>query len=98
MLPEASDLAVNLISLFIIYDSNKRISAKEAIKHEYFFEKPFPATLEEMQRPKEKKLDMIVSARGEAFLLTLEALFIRELKPRINTKDEYRSRELKIKL
>ena len=58
MLPEASDLAVNLISLFIIYDSNKRISAKEAIKHEYFFEKPFPATLEEMQRPKEKKLDM----------------------------------------
>ena len=38
------------------------------------------------------------TARGEAFLLTLEALFIRELKPRINTKDEYRSRELKIKL
>ena len=38
------------------------------------------------------------TARGEAFLLTLEALFIRELKPRINTKDEWRSRELKIKL
>ena len=38
------------------------------------------------------------TARGEAYLLTLEALFIRELKPRINTKDEYRSRELKIKL
>ena len=38
------------------------------------------------------------TARGEAFLLTLEALFIRELKPRINTKDEWKSRELKIKL
>ena len=38
------------------------------------------------------------SARGEAFLLTLEALHIRELKPTINTKDEWRSRELKIKL
>ena len=38
------------------------------------------------------------SARGERVLLTLEALFIRELKPTINTKDEFRSRELKIKL
>ena len=38
------------------------------------------------------------TSRGEAFLLTLEALWIRELKPEINTKDEYRSRELTIKL
>ena len=35
---------------------------------------------------------------GEGFLLTLEALYIRERKPTINTKDEYRSRELTIKL
>ena len=38
------------------------------------------------------------SARGEQHLLTLEALFIRELKPTINTKDEWRSKELTIKL
>ena len=38
------------------------------------------------------------TSRGEAFLLTLEALCIRELKPQINTKDEYRSRELSLKL
>ena len=38
------------------------------------------------------------TSRGEGFLLTLEALHIRELKPSINTKDEYRSRELVIKL
>ena len=31
-------------------------------------------------------------------LLTLEALYIRELKPSINTRDEYRSRELTIKI
>ena len=38
------------------------------------------------------------SARGESFLLILEALHIRERRPSINTKEEYRSRELTIKL
>ena len=38
------------------------------------------------------------SHKGESFLLTLEALHIRERKPTINTRDEYRSRELTIKL
>ena len=35
---------------------------------------------------------------GEGSLLTLDALCIRERKPTINTKDEYRSWELTIKL
>ena len=30
-------------------------------------------------------------------LLTLEALFISEIKPALNTKDEFKSRELKLK-
>ena len=38
------------------------------------------------------------SSRGEQHLLTLEALFIAEKKPKINTKDEYRSRMLTIRL
>ena len=38
------------------------------------------------------------TARGERYLETLEALYIREQKPTINTKDEYRSRELTIKV
>ena len=38
------------------------------------------------------------ATRGENHLLTLEALHIREKRPSINTKDEYRSRELIIKL
>ena len=37
------------------------------------------------------------TTKGEVHLLTLEALWIRELKPKINTKDEYRSRALTIK-
>ena len=38
------------------------------------------------------------TSRGESHLLTFEALHIEELKPEINTKDEYRSRTLTIKL
>ena len=47
----------------------------------------------------EKDVDILQqSSRGESFLLTLEALHIRERKPSINNKDEYRTRELTIKL
>ena len=38
------------------------------------------------------------TARGLDYLETLEALYIRQYNPQINTKDEYRSRELTIKL
>ena len=35
--------------------------------------------------------------RGMKHLLTLEAFYIREIKPELNTKDEYQTRELTIK-
>ena len=41
-----------------------------------------------------------VSVLGKASnekLLTLEALFIKEIKPQLNTRDEFRSRELRLK-
>ena len=38
------------------------------------------------------------TSQGEEYLLTLEALWIREINPEMNTKDEFRSRELTIKL
>ena len=37
------------------------------------------------------------TTQGLEHLLTLEALYIREIDPELNTKDEYRSRELTIK-
>ena len=47
----------------------------------------------------EENVDILkTSLHGEYYLLTLKALHIRELKPQINTKDEYKSRELMIKL
>ena len=38
----------------------------------------------------EEHIDILAStSRGEGYLLTLEALFIQELEPKINTKDEW---------
>ena len=38
------------------------------------------------------------SNRGMVHLLALEALYIKEIKPELNTKEKYRSRELTIKI
>ena len=47
----------------------------------------------------EEHIDILAStSRGEGYLLTLEALFIQELEPKINTKDEWGSRTLTIKI
>ena len=43
-------------------------------------------------------VSIMMSARNMYQLLTLEALAIKALKPLLNTKDEYRSRTLTIKL
>ena len=40
---------------------------------------------------------LATTARGKAYRLTLEALFIEEIKPALNTKEEFRSRTLTIK-
>jgi len=37
------------------------------------------------------------SSRGDTYLITLEALFIQEIKPKLNTKDEFKSRILTLK-
>ena len=41
---------------------------------------------------------LLQTARGESHLLKLEALYIQELKPQINIKDEYKNRRLMIQL
>ena len=58
MIPEAEPSAVNLLSKFVLYDSDKRLSASQAQRHYYFHEKPFPARLDEMSKPREKKLNL----------------------------------------
>lgn len=41
---------------------------------------------------------LCTSTKNLDHLLTLEALYIRELKPSLNTKDEFRNKELLIKI
>ena len=45
----------------------------------------------------ENLVKIIGKSKFSEKLLTLEALFIKEIKPELNTKDEYRSRTLKLK-
>ena len=46
----------------------------------------------------ENNIEVVASsARGEGYLMTLEALWIREANSGMNTKDEYRGRSLSIK-
>ena len=50
------------------------------------------------QDGQEMEVDVLWAAlHGEVHLFTMEALWIRQLKPTINVKDEFRSRELVIK-
>ena len=48
------------------------------------------------QIPSETFLKIVGKAKGER-LLSLEALFINKIKPILNSKDEYKSRVLKLK-
>ncbi|XP_066927934.1 uncharacterized protein [Clytia hemisphaerica] len=51
------------------------------------------------RKPEFEDLEILVSTiKGEVHLLTIEALFIREIKPDLNTKDEFKSRQLLIKI
>ncbi|XP_075982599.1 cyclin-dependent kinase 20 [Anticarsia gemmatalis] len=54
LLPGVEPDAVHLVKSFILYDSKKRISAKEALTHPWFRNRPLPASLEEMPKPVNK--------------------------------------------
>ena len=55
IVPDATPEAVDLFKQFVKYDSAKRMSAKNALQHEYFSSSPLAATLAEMPNPKEKR-------------------------------------------
>ena len=54
IVPDAPDEAVDLFIQFVKYDSAKRISAKEALKHRYFSIPPLAASWDKMPKPREK--------------------------------------------
>ena len=69
-------------------------------EHKYKRNQPVRAHFDKCTRDAPAVDDVKILAstsRGLDYLLTLEALYIREIKPELNTKDEHRSRELTIK-
>ena len=47
---------------------------------------------------KEDNVTILAStSRGDTYLMALEALFIQEIKPNLNTKEEFKSRILTLK-
>ncbi|CAH2045421.1 unnamed protein product, partial [Iphiclides podalirius] len=51
LLPGVEPEALDLIKSFVLYDANKRISAKEALRCAWLHARPFPATMPEMPKP-----------------------------------------------
>jgi len=49
LVPDASDIEVDLLKQFLVYDSTKRIRAKDALLHGFFFTEPLPAHHSELK-------------------------------------------------
>ena len=55
IVPDAPKEAVDLFKEFVKYDGAKRMTARNALQHDYFSTQPLAATLAEMPAPKEKR-------------------------------------------
>ncbi len=53
LMPNASFTAIDLLSKLLVYDSDKRYSAKQALCHEYFYTEPFPVHFSELEIPEQ---------------------------------------------
>lgn len=60
IVPEASELAIDLIKCFLVYISKDRLSADKALLHSYFFTNPLPAHHSELPSPNSQpKIDLL---------------------------------------
>ncbi|KAK7035570.1 Cyclin-dependent kinase 20, partial [Halocaridina rubra] len=55
VMPDAQPDAMDLVKKFLVYYSAKRISAKKALLHGYFYSIPLPTPVEEMPLPPREK-------------------------------------------
>ncbi|KAF5303645.1 hypothetical protein FQA39_LY09892 [Lamprigera yunnana] len=51
IVPDVSDQTIDLIKSFLQYNHQKRLTARQALNHEYFFTNPTECSLEEMPKP-----------------------------------------------
>ncbi|CAH1101098.1 unnamed protein product [Psylliodes chrysocephalus] len=50
IIPDADYITLNLLSKILIYDQNKRCTAKEALQDRFFREKPFPCRISQLPK------------------------------------------------
>ncbi|KPI92317.1 Cyclin-dependent kinase 20 [Papilio xuthus] len=51
LLPGVESEAIDLIKSFVLYNADRRISAKEALRHPWFHSRPPPAAIDDMPKP-----------------------------------------------
>ncbi|XP_008546593.1 cyclin-dependent kinase 20 isoform X1 [Microplitis demolitor] len=51
IVPEASSEALDIIRSLLIYNSSKRLTAEEILKHNYFYVSPFPCDVKQLSKP-----------------------------------------------
>ncbi|XP_058789815.1 cyclin-dependent kinase 20-like [Phymastichus coffea] len=51
IIPDAQPEAIELVKIILIYDSSKRLTAEQALCHEYFHTKPYPCLKSELIKP-----------------------------------------------
>ncbi|KAF9163597.1 TFIIH complex serine/threonine-protein kinase subunit kin28 [Actinomortierella ambigua] len=57
---------LELLESMLIYDPNKRISAREALLHPYFFNKPRPTKLENLPKPARETEQAVLKRKADA--------------------------------
>lgn len=55
IVPDAPEVAVELLKKFLVYPSKQRVAASEALLHDYFFTEPLPAHHSELPIPQRSK-------------------------------------------
>ncbi|CAD6220658.1 GSCOCG00012960001-RA-CDS [Cotesia congregata] len=51
IVPEASPEALDIVRSLLIYNSSKRLTAEEVLKHDYFYVPPFPCDIKQLPKP-----------------------------------------------
>jgi len=64
IMPDASPEAIDLVRQFLVYPSKKRISAKKALLHPYFFTEPLPAHHSDLPIPQRNRTERQRAERG----------------------------------
>ncbi|KAI3378653.1 hypothetical protein SNEBB_009511 [Seison nebaliae] len=59
LIPDANELAINLLEKFIIYQSDRRISANDALNHSFFFNDPLPSHYSDLPIPCKSKKNFL---------------------------------------